>query len=56
MMGSMFKGFVTGAVLGGSAALLYGVMNWQKEQRWCQKAANSGKWMAQKTDEWFDAR
>ena len=29
MKSGMVKGLITGAVIGGSAAMMYGIMNWQ---------------------------
>ena len=51
MKGSMLKGLMTGALIGGSAAMLYGVMNWQTERKWNMQARRTGHWMARKADE-----
>ena len=50
-MKGMVKGLITGAVIGGTAATMFGVMNWQTERRWNQKMRQGGKWMAAKTDQ-----
>ena len=53
MKGLTLKGLLTGALIGGSAAMLYGVMNWQTQRRWNRMAAQGGQWVADKTDELF---
>ena len=54
MKGGMVKGLLTGAVLGGAAATIFGVMNWRTERRWCRQAHRTGRWMANKADELFN--
>ena len=53
MRGGMIKGLVAGALLGGAAATIYGVMNWQTQRKWSRMAAHGGQWVADKTDELF---
>lgn len=50
-MKGMVKGLVTGMMIGGAAATMFGVMNWQTERRWNQQIRRSGRWLTQKTDE-----
>ena len=56
MKGGMWKGLLTGAVIGCSAATVFGIMNWQTERKWAINARRTGKWMADKTDELFRGR
>lgn len=51
MKGSMMKGLITGALIGGSAAMMYGVMNWQGAKRINQQVKKTGHWLATKTDD-----
>ena len=53
MRGGLMKGLVTGALLGGAAATIYGVMNWQNQRKLNRLAAQGGHWVANKTDELF---
>ena len=48
--GSM-KSLMTGMLLGGAAATIYGVMNWQTERKWNQKMRQGGEWIVQKKDQ-----
>ena len=50
-MKGMVKGLITGALIGGTAATMFGVMNWQTEKRWNQQIRQGGKWVAAKTDQ-----
>ena len=45
------KGLVAGALLGGAAATLFGVMNWRTERKWCMQAQRMGDKMARKAGE-----
>jgi len=56
MKGGMVKGMLTGAMIGGSAAMIYGVMNWQTQRKLCAKAAKTGHWMAKKADAIFSGK
>lgn len=49
-MKGTIKGLVTGALIGGAAATMFGVMNWQTERRWNQQVRQGGKWVASKAD------
>lgn len=51
MKNGLTKGLITGMILGGSAATLFGVMNWQTEKKWNQKARQTGHWISRKADE-----
>lgn len=42
----MMKGLITGMLIGGSAATLFGVMNWQTEKKWNQMAKKTGNWLS----------
>lgn len=53
MKGITFKGLMTGALIGGSAAMLYGIMNWQTERKWKAQARRTGNWVADKADSLF---
>ena len=53
MKGLTFKGLMTGALIGGSAAMVYGIMNWQTERRWNNQAKKTGRWVAGKADDLF---
>jgi len=47
----MMKGLMTGMIIGGTAATMFGVMNWQTERKWNQQIRRSGRWLSKKTDE-----
>ncbi len=51
MKGLTVKGLMTGMLIGGSAAMLYGVMNWRTERKWNAQARKTGRWMAGKADD-----
>ena len=51
MKSGMIKGLITGAVLGGSAAMMYGIMNWQSARQMNQQVKKTGQWIASKTDD-----
>ena len=42
----MMKGLITGMALGGAAATIFGVMNWQTERQWNRKARQTGSWIS----------
>lgn len=50
MKNGMMKGLIAGAVIGGSAAMMYGVMNWQSARSMNQQMKKTGHWLANKTD------
>lgn len=50
-MKGMVKGLITGAMIGGAAATMFGVMNWQTERKWNQQMRQSGKWITAKADQ-----
>ncbi len=50
MKGGMMKGLITGMALGGAAATIFGVLNWQTEKQWNQKARQTGSWIADRAD------
>ena len=47
------KGMIAGAVLGASAATVYGMMNWQVERKLGRAAMNAGRTMSEKVQDWF---
>ena len=50
MKSGMTKGLITGLLIGGSAATIFGVMNWQTEKKWNMKARKTGNWITSKAD------
>ena len=50
MKGGMLKGLITGMLIGGTAATVFGVMNWQTEKRWNQQAKKTGSWISDRVD------
>lgn len=50
MRNGMTKGLVTGLLIGGSAATIFGVMNWQTEKKWNVKARKTGNWVTRKAN------
>jgi hypothetical protein len=44
----MMKGLMTGMIIGGTAATMFGVMNWQTERKWNQAAKRTGSWISNK--------
>ena len=51
MKNGMLKGLITGMLIGGSAATVFGVMNWQTERKWNQMARQTGSWISDRADE-----
>lgn len=51
MKHGMVRGLVTGMLIGGTAATMFGIMNWQTEKKWNQLIHKSGRWLSKKTDE-----
>ena len=51
MKNGMMKGLVTGMLIGGSAAMIYGVMNWQTERQWNRKAKQTGSWISDRAED-----
>lgn len=49
MKNGMMKGLIAGAVLGGSAAMMYGIMNWQSARQMNHQMKKTGHWLADKT-------
>ena len=50
MRRGMIKGLMTGMVIGGTAATMYGIMNWQTERKWNQQIRKGGRWISRKAD------
>ena len=44
------KGLVAGMLIGGSAATIFGVMNWQTEKKWNQQAKKTGSWISDRAE------
>lgn len=53
MKHGMAKGLMTGMLIGGAAATLFGVMNWQTERKWNHRMRQGGKWLGRKTDQFM---
>ena len=51
MKGGLMKGLIAGMLIGGSAATVYGIMNWQTEKRWNRKVRQTGSWISDKADD-----
>ena len=51
MKDGLMKGLITGMLIGGSAATVFGVMNWQTEKRWNRLAKQTGNWISDKADD-----
>ena len=51
MKSGLMKGLITGMLIGGSAATIFGVMNWQTERKWNQQARRTGSWLGSKAEE-----
>ena len=47
----MMKGLVAGMLIGGSAATIFGVMNWQTEKKWNQQAKKTGSWISDRAED-----
>lgn len=50
MKNGMMKGLITGALIGGSAAAMYGVMNWQTAKKMNQQMKKTGHWLTTKAE------
>ncbi|HIS03507.1 MAG TPA: hypothetical protein IAA75_06340 [Candidatus Pullichristensenella avicola] len=53
MKSGTIKGMVAGALLGGAAATLFGVMNWRTQRKWCAQAQRMSDKVARKAGEMF---
>lgn len=51
MKKGMVKGLLTGMIIGGTAATMFGVMNWQTERHWNHQIRKGGKWLSHVTDD-----
>ena len=51
MKSGTMKGLITGALIGGTAATVYGLMNWQSAKKMNQQVKKTGRWISTKTDE-----
>ena len=51
MKSGLIKGLVTGMLIGGSAATIFGVLNWQTERSWNRQAKKTGSWISDRADE-----
>lgn len=51
MKGGLLKGLIAGMLIGGSAATVFGVMNWQTERSWNRKARQTGNWVSDKAED-----
>ncbi|MBQ8507934.1 MAG: hypothetical protein IJ466_10960 [Clostridia bacterium] len=51
MKSGTMRGLMTGMLIGGAAATMFGVMNWQTERKWNQKMRKGGQWVSQKADD-----
>ena len=51
MKTGMIRGLLAGMLIGGSAATVFGVMNWQTAKKWNQQAKKTGSWLSGKADE-----
>lgn len=51
MRNGLMKGLFTGMLIGGSAATIFGVMNWQTEKKWNQAARKTGNWISDRADD-----
>ena len=51
MKGCKMRGVMTGMLIGGMAATMFGVINWQTERKWNQQLRRGGRWLSEKTDE-----
>lgn len=50
-MKGMIKGLMAGMMIGGTAATMFGIMNWQTERKWNQQLRRGGHWVSQKADQ-----
>ena len=51
MKGSLIKGMLAGMLIGGSAATVFGVMNWKTEREWNRKARRTSSWISDVADD-----
>ena len=51
MKGGLMKGLIAGMLIGGSAATIFGIMNWQTERQWNRKAKQTGSWISDKAED-----
>lgn len=50
MKSGMMKGLVAGALIGCSAATVYGIMNWQTAKRMNRQVRRTGEWLSAKAE------
>lgn len=51
MKSGMMKGLITGALIGGSAAAMYGIMNWQTARQMNTQMKKTGHWISSKAND-----
>ena len=52
MKNGLIKGMAAGMMIGGAAATIFGVLNWQTERQWNRQLRKGGRWISRMTDEW----
>ena len=45
------KGLIAGMLIGGSAATIFGVMNWQTEREWNRQVRQAGNRISDRADD-----
>lgn len=45
------RGMIAGTLIGGAAATMFGIVNWQTQRKLNQQMKRGGKWLSCKTDE-----
>lgn len=53
MTDGMVKGVLTGALIGATAATVFGMWNWETERHWKNQAMRMGRCMVDKADHMF---
>ena len=45
------RGMIAGTLIGGTAATVFGIVNWQTHRRLNQQMKRGGRWLSEKTEE-----
>lgn len=51
MKSGTIKGMIAGTLIGGVAATVFGIVNWQTHRRLNRQMQRGGRWLCEKTEE-----
>ncbi len=51
MRSGTMRGVIAGTLIGGAAATVFGIVNWQTHRKLNRQMKRGGRWLTEKTDE-----